>query len=177
MRLQIQCLIKSLEISPTCPIDRLPLSLSLVIPAPKIINKLVDELLVSCPFKSKLGCSFICQRDLIAAHLRSHQAHLDHPDLYSSIASQNQHPPPSNLTASQNPPPRHVTLTPCPQLRFQWVTGRAVFVPNPSDPPSTSSLVSSSHIHCHPFISLSLHWSCMNAPAGYPNLSCLSELP
>ncbi|POW00210.1 hypothetical protein PSHT_13165 [Puccinia striiformis] len=67
------CLIKSLEVSPTCPIDRLPLSLSLVIPAPKIINKLVDELLVSCPFKSKLSCPFVCQRDLIAAHLRSHQ--------------------------------------------------------------------------------------------------------
>ncbi|POV96706.1 hypothetical protein PSTT_15481 [Puccinia striiformis] len=80
------CLIKSLEVSPTCPIDRLPLSLSLVIPAPKIINKLVDELLVSCPFKSKLSCPFVCQRDLIAAHLRSHQhqaqiADHHHPDI------------------------------------------------------------------------------------------------
>ncbi|PLW08883.1 hypothetical protein PCANC_20189 [Puccinia coronata f. sp. avenae] len=133
------CLIKSLEISPTCPIDRLPLSLSLVIPAPKLITKLVDELLVSCPFKSKLGCSFVCQRDLIAAHLRSHQTHFDHPDLCSYIAPQHQDPPPSNLTASQPSLPQHFTSTPSPQLRFQWVTGRAVFVPDPSNLSSSSS--------------------------------------
>ncbi|KAI9604528.1 hypothetical protein KEM48_000645 [Puccinia striiformis f. sp. tritici PST-130] len=85
------CLIKSLEVSATCPIDRIPLSLSLVVPAPKVIHKLVDELLVSCPFKSKLGCSFVCQRDLILTHLRPINLNLiigllTHHRIYRSIS-------------------------------------------------------------------------------------------
>ncbi|KNZ52461.1 hypothetical protein VP01_3566g1 [Puccinia sorghi] len=125
------CLIKSLEVSPTCPIDRQPLSLSLVIPAPKLINKLVDELLVSCPFKSKLGCSFICQRDLIAAHLRSHQAQLDHPEFCSSFIPKHQDQTPLNQTASQQPlPPQHSTSA-SSQLKFQWISGQAILLPHP----------------------------------------------
>ncbi|EGG10618.1 uncharacterized protein MELLADRAFT_103301 [Melampsora larici-populina 98AG31] len=65
------CLIKSLELSPTCPIDRLPLSISIIQPAPKIIIKLVDELMVTCPFKEKFQCSFLCQRYLIKSHTDS----------------------------------------------------------------------------------------------------------
>ncbi|EFP74600.2 uncharacterized protein PGTG_00556 [Puccinia graminis f. sp. tritici CRL 75-36-700-3] len=133
------CLIKSLEVSPTCPIDRLPLSLSLVIPAPKIINKLVDELLVSCPFKSKLGCPFVCQRDLIAAHLRSHQAQIDHPDFGSSPVSQGQDPPLSKETFAQRPSlDQHPSTTSNHQLRFQWVSGRATLIANSQDQNSTS---------------------------------------
>lgn len=66
------CLIKSLELSSTCPIDRLPLSISMIQPAPKIIMKLVDELLVACPFKDKFQCPFLSQRYLIKSHTDSH---------------------------------------------------------------------------------------------------------
>ncbi|KAH9814903.1 hypothetical protein DFH28DRAFT_969753 [Melampsora americana] len=66
------CLIKSLELSSTCPIDRLPLSISIIQPAPKIIIKLVDELIVTCPFKDKFQCSFLSQRYLMKTHTDSH---------------------------------------------------------------------------------------------------------
>ncbi|KAH9473560.1 hypothetical protein Pst134EA_000641 [Puccinia striiformis f. sp. tritici] len=137
------CLIKSLEVSPTCPIDRLPLSLSLVIPAPKIINKLVDELLVSCPFKSKLSCPFVCQRDLIAAHLRSHQhqaqiADHHHPDIETSAAPLDQNIQAPNQTSHQSNTPDHNSIsTSSPQLRFQWLSGRATLVTNPSNDASS----------------------------------------
>ncbi|WAR52017.1 hypothetical protein PtB15_1B456 [Puccinia triticina] len=132
------CLIKSLEVSPTCPIDRLPLSLSLVSPAPKIINKLVDELLVSCPFKSKLGCPFVCQRDLIAAHLRSHQAQIDHPNLGSSISQEQDSPLYTGTFAQEAPPDQHPSSISSNQLRFEWISGRATLILHPQDRPSPS---------------------------------------
>ncbi|KAH9466798.1 hypothetical protein MJO28_000597 [Puccinia striiformis f. sp. tritici] len=122
------CLIKSLEVSATCPIDRIPLSLSLVVPAPKVIHKLVDELLVSCPFKSKLGCSFVCQRDLILTHLRSHQSQLDHRALDSSQnLPQYQSAPSLDQTVSQSSfSDRHSSNF--SQLRFEWHENRAILV-------------------------------------------------
>ncbi|KNZ46202.1 hypothetical protein VP01_747g8 [Puccinia sorghi] len=120
------CLIKSLEISATCPIDRLPLSLSLVVPAPKIINKLVDELLVYCPYKAQLGCAFVCQRDLIYSHLRSHHQLVQPHHLQSS---HNQLVEPVSLQSVISP-----TISSSSPLRFQGShqTHEPSSVPNPA---------------------------------------------
>lgn len=123
------CLIKSLEISPSCPIDRQPLSLSIVSPAPKIICKLVDELLVSCPLKSSSNCQFVCQRDLLSAHLRSHELH-PHPSSQSSNLSPDQqpHPPSSSPSAAQDPHPSTSHDSPLlshPPLSSQPSSGQA----------------------------------------------------
>ncbi|KAA1120903.1 hypothetical protein PGTUg99_014009 [Puccinia graminis f. sp. tritici] len=128
------CLIKSLEVSATCPIDRLPLSLSLIVPAPKIINKLVDELLVSCPFKAKLGCSFVCQRDLIQTHIHSHQAQLDQlasdESLYPQVHGSSQNAPLLDSTVFQRSRLGLTSPKSC-LLRFQWLENRATLVSKP----------------------------------------------
>ncbi|PLW27494.1 hypothetical protein PCANC_09518 [Puccinia coronata f. sp. avenae] len=127
------CLIKSLEVSATCPIDRLPLSLSLIVPAPKMINKLVDELLVYCPYKTKLDCSFVCQRDLIHTHLRSHQVQLDEQELNSSLQSSK-----DQSVSSVDKSLVKSTLLDHPstnssRLRFQWLDNYATLAIDPSD--------------------------------------------
>ncbi|WAR52010.1 hypothetical protein PtB15_1B449 [Puccinia triticina] len=134
------CLIKSLEVSATCPIDRLPLSLSLIVPAPKIINKLVDELLVSCPLKSKLGCSFVCQRDLVLNHVHTHQAQLDHVVINPSLNPQQPQAAAPLLDSNifQRSVLDHVNSK-SGLLRFQWLNNRATLVSKAQDPTQVRS--------------------------------------
>ncbi|TPX68504.1 hypothetical protein SpCBS45565_g03073 [Spizellomyces sp. 'palustris'] len=57
--------------TPSCPIDRTPLSLTQVTPAAKLISSLLDELHVFCPNR-KDGCTWIGQRQSLNSHLSVH---------------------------------------------------------------------------------------------------------
>lgn len=61
------CITRALTLSPSCPVDRSPLQLSDVVPAPRIIQQMVRELTVVCP---NVGCSYQCERGLLAGHLK-----------------------------------------------------------------------------------------------------------
>lgn len=63
------CILRALELSPTCPIDRSPLSLDVLAEAPRIIQQMVQELPVFCPNKDR-GCPVQCERGLLAGHLK-----------------------------------------------------------------------------------------------------------
>lgn len=128
-----KCLLRSLELSPTCPIDREPLSLSLVSPAPKIVIKLVDELLVSCPFKSTMNCSFVCQRDLMVSHTRHHPPRAAH-----SPSSPQPEGPPNDSSGSCAHSSglfdhQHCSPQQPPLMRFQLLSGLATLVEKSPD--------------------------------------------
>jgi hypothetical protein len=98
-----------------------------------MINKLVDELLVYCPYKTKLDCSFVCQRDLIHTHLRSHQVQLDEQELNSSLQSSK-----DQSVSSVDKSLVKSTLLDHPstnssRLRFQWLDNYATLAIDPSD--------------------------------------------
>ncbi|KAM0748678.1 hypothetical protein T439DRAFT_316602 [Meredithblackwellia eburnea MCA 4105] len=63
------CILRALELSPTCPIDRTSLAIEDLQQAPRIIGQMVDELKVACPNKSA-GCVVECERSLLRSHLR-----------------------------------------------------------------------------------------------------------
>ncbi|KAF8331112.1 uncharacterized protein EI90DRAFT_2920692 [Cantharellus anzutake] len=62
------CIRTALAYREECPVDRSSLTLNDLQPANTIIRNLVDELLVHCP-NSSLGCTHICQRQLMRTHL------------------------------------------------------------------------------------------------------------
>ncbi|KII92803.1 hypothetical protein PLICRDRAFT_103908 [Plicaturopsis crispa FD-325 SS-3] len=64
------CIVRAMEHSPHCPVDRSKLSPDDLVPASTIIRNLVDELIVQCPQRSR-GCGYICQRQLLASHMRA----------------------------------------------------------------------------------------------------------
>lgn len=59
------CIVQALQSSSLCPIDRQPLSLEDVKPAPKIVASLVNELVVSCPRQ----CGANVERACLRGHL------------------------------------------------------------------------------------------------------------
>lgn len=63
------CVVRAIELSPTCPIDRSPMQLEDLIEAPRIIQQLVEELQVFCPNRDR-GCEVQCERGLLEGHLR-----------------------------------------------------------------------------------------------------------
>lgn len=150
-------MIRSLELSSTCPIDRLPLSVSLVQPAPKIIIKLVDELIVACPFKHQFQCAFLSQRYLVHTHTDAHECERAFAKRLPSVPSS------TYLT------PKHDEPVIQENLRFEWCLGRARLLPalssnssieySPQDPDSSAQAVSnvgSSQAECP-----ALHHSCV----------------
>ncbi|KAI6157503.1 hypothetical protein BKA82DRAFT_995827 [Pisolithus tinctorius] len=64
------CIVEAVSHSPQCPIDRLPLSVDDLSPANPIVKHLVEELLVECPQRIA-GCTYTCQRQLLASHLQN----------------------------------------------------------------------------------------------------------
>ncbi|GAO49493.1 hypothetical protein SAICODRAFT_30892 [Saitoella complicata NRRL Y-17804] len=62
------CIESALSHSRTCPVDRAALTQSDLLPAPKIIANIVNELLVVCPNQSE-GCPNVLQRQLLGTHL------------------------------------------------------------------------------------------------------------
>jgi hypothetical protein len=64
-----RCIIRALELSPTCPVDRTPLRLDQLVNAPRIIVQMVEELKVHCP-NSEMGCTAQCERGLLNGHVR-----------------------------------------------------------------------------------------------------------
>lgn len=63
------CILRALELSPTCPIDRSALALEDLVKAPRLVQQLVQELKVTCPNK-EAGCKIECERGLLEGHLR-----------------------------------------------------------------------------------------------------------
>ncbi|KAF7783030.1 hypothetical protein Agabi119p4_2406 [Agaricus bisporus var. burnettii] len=63
------CILRALSHAPLCPIDRSSLSERDLVPSDPIIRTLVEELAVECVHKSS-GCEHVCQRQLLAVHLR-----------------------------------------------------------------------------------------------------------
>ncbi|KAK9477226.1 hypothetical protein V1514DRAFT_309767 [Lipomyces japonicus] len=64
-----QCLRKALLLTQNCPVDRNRLTENDIVPAPKIVSNMVNELDVHCPNMSK-GCSTVTQRCLVRYHVR-----------------------------------------------------------------------------------------------------------
>ncbi|KAG0139824.1 hypothetical protein CROQUDRAFT_718877 [Cronartium quercuum f. sp. fusiforme G11] len=124
------CLVRSLEQSPTCPIDRLPLSISVVQPAPKLVQRLVDELLVDCPFKNSFECSFRSQRYLIKTHTDSHAC--------------------ERAFRMRDKPSANDSLAVTGELRFKWSDGRArrLLPPSSGFPSEPCSSPASSETAC-----------------------------
>lgn len=63
------CIAGALDNSPTCPVDRNPLSDGDVAPAPTIVSNLVNDLFVLCP-NAALGCPATPARALVFGHLK-----------------------------------------------------------------------------------------------------------
>lgn len=61
------CIYQAVDSSPHCPIDRSPLTLTELEPAVKIINNMVNELLIHCP-RADRGCDFTGQRQYMEHH-------------------------------------------------------------------------------------------------------------
>lgn len=74
------CVVRAIELSPTCPIDRSPLQLEDLLEAPRIIQQLVEELKVVCP-NSDRGCEVQCERGLLEGHLRDECSGRQHEDI------------------------------------------------------------------------------------------------
>ena len=70
----LECISTALSLSPTCPIDRSRLSLDDLVPAPRIIQQMVQELKVICPY-AKHGCTVVCERSLLPNHLKRECSH------------------------------------------------------------------------------------------------------
>jgi hypothetical protein len=62
------CLFRALEVSPSCPNDRLPLGTHQIQPAPRIVSQMCDELVIRCPHH-ELGCPYTGQRQSLHHHL------------------------------------------------------------------------------------------------------------
>ncbi|KAA1472925.1 hypothetical protein DENSPDRAFT_779170 [Dentipellis sp. KUC8613] len=63
------CIHYAMRTSAHCPIDRSPISPDDLVFADPIVRHLVDELTVQCP-QQPAGCSHICQRQLLASHVK-----------------------------------------------------------------------------------------------------------
>lgn len=63
------CLTRAVLLSPSCPIDRSPLTLEEIVAAPRIVQQMVRELKVLCPNRAS-GCEHECERGLLAGHLK-----------------------------------------------------------------------------------------------------------
>ncbi|RUS22583.1 hypothetical protein BC937DRAFT_88370, partial [Endogone sp. FLAS-F59071] len=72
------CIYQAITTTPTCPIDRLPLPLTSLQPAVKIIANMVNELIVYCP-RADVGCPFTGQRQFMEHHLREECLHVVSP--------------------------------------------------------------------------------------------------
>ena len=70
----LDCISTALSLSPTCPIDRSRLSRDDLVPAPRIIQQMVQELRVVCPY-AKHGCAVVCERSLLSNHLQRECKH------------------------------------------------------------------------------------------------------
>lgn len=70
----LDCISTALSLSPTCPIDRSRLSRDDLVPAPRIIQQMVQELRVLCPY-AKHGCAVVCERSLLPNHLKRECKH------------------------------------------------------------------------------------------------------
>ncbi|GLB37564.1 putative ring finger [Lyophyllum shimeji] len=62
------CILRAIEHSAQCPVDRSPLGPGNLVPADPIVRSLVDELVVECVHRAE-GCMYTCQRQLLPAHL------------------------------------------------------------------------------------------------------------
>ncbi|KAF5380619.1 hypothetical protein D9615_004547 [Tricholomella constricta] len=62
------CILRAIEHSAQCPVDRSPLGPGNLAAANPIVRSLVDELVVECVHRAE-GCMFTCQRQLLPAHL------------------------------------------------------------------------------------------------------------
>ncbi|KAF8236532.1 hypothetical protein L208DRAFT_1421926 [Tricholoma matsutake] len=62
------CILRAIEHSPQCPIDRSPLMRTHLVPANPIVRSLVEELMVECVHRAE-GCMYTCQRQHLANHL------------------------------------------------------------------------------------------------------------
>ncbi|KAG5634115.1 hypothetical protein H0H81_003348 [Sphagnurus paluster] len=62
------CILRAIEHSAQCPVDRSPLGPGNLVPANPIVRSLVDELVVECVHREE-GCMFTSQRQLLPAHL------------------------------------------------------------------------------------------------------------
>lgn len=63
------CILRAIELSPTCPIDRSELTPTTLIIAPRIIQQIVNELKVYCSSKES-GCNWIGERERLSDHLK-----------------------------------------------------------------------------------------------------------
>ncbi|GAA5896927.1 hypothetical protein JCM5296_002661 [Sporobolomyces johnsonii] len=63
------CISRALDLSPTCPIDRAPLTLADLVPAPRVVSDLLDELRVKCS-NARDGCDHVVRRDDVERHVR-----------------------------------------------------------------------------------------------------------
>ncbi|KAH8119122.1 hypothetical protein DFH11DRAFT_1501434 [Phellopilus nigrolimitatus] len=63
------CIVRSLESQPCCPVDRSPLTLDGLKPENLLLRNMVDELIVECKYRPS-GCKHTCQRQLLDVHLR-----------------------------------------------------------------------------------------------------------
>ncbi|TFY66843.1 hypothetical protein EVG20_g4250 [Dentipellis fragilis] len=63
------CIHYAMRTSAHCPIDRSPITLDDIVLADPIVRHLVDELFVQCPQRPD-GCSYVCQRQLLASHIK-----------------------------------------------------------------------------------------------------------
>ncbi|CEQ41341.1 SPOSA6832_03052, partial [Sporobolomyces salmonicolor] len=63
------CISRALDLSPTCPIDRAPLSLADLVPAPRVVSDLLGELRVKCS-NARDGCDQVITRDAVERHVR-----------------------------------------------------------------------------------------------------------
>ncbi|KDQ57784.1 hypothetical protein JAAARDRAFT_156781 [Jaapia argillacea MUCL 33604] len=73
-----QCISHAMEISLLCPVDRSPLASEDLVPADPIVRNLVEELEVECSHKDA-GCSYTCQRQLLASHLKDQCEYVEVP--------------------------------------------------------------------------------------------------
>ncbi|KAM6502060.1 hypothetical protein JOM56_002037 [Amanita muscaria] len=69
-----ECILGALSHAPQCPVDRSPLTPKELGPADSIVRALVDELAVECTHREE-GCTHVCQRQLLPAHLREECAY------------------------------------------------------------------------------------------------------
>lgn len=65
------CVARAVELSPTCPIDRSPLTMAQLVDAPRIVQQMVDELPVWCPNRAR-GCEAKLERGLLDSHVKLH---------------------------------------------------------------------------------------------------------
>ncbi|CAL1707707.1 unnamed protein product [Somion occarium] len=81
-----ECITTALSVSPTCPVDRSPLTVEDLILADPVVRNLVNELLVECPNKAA-GCRDTPQRQLLDAHLRGSCEYMKAEDTTEDVGS------------------------------------------------------------------------------------------